>query len=957
MDDVLTNFDHPSRAGGSNGEKPMSSSQPISPSRADDDAQENSKWLKMDCVSKPFRASLTRIILFFGRFSLNHRMATLLAIAFMCFVTLIGTLRFRFQFDYFEGWCPKSGSLAGNICDLRQDFHDSFGYPYEVLDVIVSSDSEDEPEKEGDLALHLDQLYSIYEAVTGVTAEYKNQFYRYEDLCQRGETIFGTSTCMITSSLDFYGLEYGPSLLETIQDDTEPHVTLSNNETRTIFGSLVRPDLYLANTRRSSNETLEFVSAGSMTFRLTPEPTLREAHRAWQLEVNKVLANDFQLEGGWRHSHRSSYTVDYELAWLGIPDAWPLLTTIAVMIVFVVATIGKHPRSLIKSRAWVGIGVLNVVVPLALIGVKGLLLSVGEPFNMFTPTSAFFLVALGVDDVFVFVHEFDRRFDDNFIRKASNKELMQAVLEALETVGLAVTFTSFTDVAVFWLGMMTPFLTIRQFFLDLGLTMLALWLFFIVLSPIFLYWDLIRQRANIPIYSLFAICKEIKTQPAQAEEMGDNAKESEPIASESDVELDKTADKLKLRSTSINGEDPDDNNEIKNEGVAYQIGKVMENTHLQVFIMTIFLLCLAICSYAITQLEEKQLFENQQRTNSYAVQYNSDIKKFYGGFADPMDIHFTDMSNFYRPEVQREAISIALSMVETDYSLGTAPRASMEQFWLSTYTQWIQSDFGNASCTNTSSATTFSACVAEFLETPIYSNFGEHLYFEDGILLESRFFVQISRVQEPYQYPDVYRGLKEVLEKSSESTSLADSVRLVGDVAVLGRCLDYLYEWTLQSLGTALLGCAALFLLFLPVDEAVVAIIASVSILTYTMGLVSIFNIYIDYVALVVCSMIAGFLVDYVAHVSEVFTRARERGERRISQVLPEVMKPVVLGGTTTVLGVLPILMVPSPGYHGFTKIASATVVCGVAISIFVLPIVYSRKPSCSSEHKASNSN
>ena len=107
--------------------------------------------------------------------------------------------------------------------------------------------------------------------------------------------------------------------------------------------------------------------------------------------------------------------------------------------------------------------------------------------------------------------------------------------------------------------------------------------------------------------------------------------------------------------------------------------------------------------------------------------------------------------------------------------------------------------------------------------------------------------------------------------------------------------------------------------------------------------------------------MVVRLGVPEVAHVGSMEApvgppSARERGERRISQVLPEVMKPVVLGGTTTVLGVLPILMVPSPGYHGFTKIASATVVCGVAISIFVLPIVYSRKPSCSSEHKASNS-
>ena len=607
--------------------------------------------IPMDLISRPFRSYMTQAILGIGTFSLNHRRTTLVSIVGISFVLcLLGVLlRFQFEWDWINSWCPQSNQFAGNICQLQKEFVASYGYPYEVFEIIVSSKTGN------DIIDHLDRLYQVYEAINDVSIEYDDGIYTYEDLCFRGDTIYGEQTCMIYSPLDYFGIEYGPELLSAVINDTNPHLTLSQSDTRTIFGSLVRPDLYLSNITMAETQSMmngmdsnttaiQFASSASITFRLTSSPgIMRDIHRQWQLKVHDFLQDEFKLSEEWKISHRSTYTFDHEIAYTGIPAPLPIITTIVVMLVFMICTLGKHPRNSIQSRGWVGIGILLAVVPLALLSVKGFLLLIGQPFNMFTGTTAFFLVALGVDDVYVFVHEFDSHYDHDFVQNATNEQLRDAILDALKTVGMAVTFTSFTDIAVFLLGMLSPFDSMRVFFLDLGLTMLALWFMFIALAPVFLYWDLIRQRENISVLSVRKILQHLRNQSSSDTTMTNNPK----VLSESTSRTTESASsEEEIVATEVDSGTTKD--------IAYHIGKAMENVYLQLLIMISFIAVLAICSYNIPNLEEKTTLDGFQNKGSYVEKYYADAQTLYGGFSDPIDIVFTNMTNIHEQEVQKE---------------------------------------------------------------------------------------------------------------------------------------------------------------------------------------------------------------------------------------------------------------------------------------------------------------
>ena len=93
------------------------------------------------------------------------------------------------------------------------------------------------------------------------------------------------------------------------------------------------------------NATLTYARTASMTFRLTSDPTMLDIHRQWQVELNDFLSKDYSIPGStdWSFSHRSSFSLDYELARMGIPEVLPLVITLFAMTIFVFFTLSKNP--------------------------------------------------------------------------------------------------------------------------------------------------------------------------------------------------------------------------------------------------------------------------------------------------------------------------------------------------------------------------------------------------------------------------------------------------------------------------------------------------------------------------------------------------------------------------------------------------------------------------------------
>ena len=148
---------------------------------------------------------------------------------------------------------------------------------------------------------------------------------------------------------------------------------------------------------------------------------------------------------------------------------------------------------------------------------------------------------------------------------------------------------------------------------------------------------------------------------------------------------------------------------------------------------------------------------------------------------------------------------------------------------------------------------------------------------------------------------------------------------------------------------------AAVGLISLPVLQsgwAVAVLLACVLVIDVELlGLIWCWGMNLNAVTMISLVMAVGLVVDYLAHILHCFTAHGSREpdpRRRMAAALDEVGGAVLLGATTTFVGVLPLAFASSFIYRSFFKLFLSISILGIANGFVVAPcaIVFLTPPS-----------
>ncbi|KAA0198234.1 hypothetical protein HAZT_HAZT002796 [Hyalella azteca] len=140
--------------------------------------------------------------------------------------------------------------------------------------------------------------------------------------------------------------------------------------------------------------------------------------------------------------------------------------------------------------------------------------------------------------------------------------------------------------------------------------------------------------------------------------------------------------------------------------------------------------------------------------------------------------------------------------------------------------------------------------------------------------------------------------------------------------AVLCRALSVVRSTILKAISCAALTMVLICVVFIPNPISSLCVgFAIVSIETGVIGYTSLWGVNFDMMSMIQLIMCVGFSVDFTAHISYSYLAAKvDTPEERVRECLTSLGLPVMQGALSTLIGVLPLMLIPSYMFKTFFK-------------------------------------
>jgi len=149
-------------------------------------------------------------------------------------------------------------------------------------------------------------------------------------------------------------------------------------------------------------------------------------------------------------------------------------------------------------------------------------------------------------------------------------------------------------------------------------------------------------------------------------------------------------------------------------------------------------------------------------------------------------------------------------------------------------------------------------------------------------------------------------------------------------------CLSLLVE----SLAGAMLACSCVALLFFPPQTVFVAIIATCAINVQLLGISQLYGLVIGPCELTTFVMSVGITLDFLIHVIEAAETASGTAKVRVAVALSHITRPIMLSGTSTILGVVVLSFTKQSTLRTFSALTATIVIFGWFHALLFVPVM-----------------
>lgn len=664
-------------------------------------------------------------------------------------------------------------------------------------------------------------------------------------------------------------------------------------------------------------------------------------NRALKWEEKFVDAMDGTDSGSIELYFFANRSFDDELARSVGGDIILFVITYILMISFTCIVLAKKYNAVEMRNGLSLCGI--VIVILAMFTAYGLCSGLGSPFNTLHQVLPFIVVGVGVDDMFIIVATFDAQ-DENL-------ETSERLARAFKRCGMSITYTTVTDVVAFYLGATSSLPAIEAFCYYAGTSILFNFLFQITAFSALLVLDAERIKHNKWDF-LFCFtssrASSLKT-VGSVEGEDKTGKEEEGYHQ---VQIEESNEPMKVVKPI------DDNGNEKKPLTLLQhffseiYFPFISIPTVRVVVVLGFLGLLGACIYGCTRVTQGFDVIDLVPDDSYVRDYVEnarDLDLFIFEQNTPTELVYKDIP-YHQQDTQEEMIRLETEFIELPHNAG--PVTS----WISEFISWARTDDSpykddlNADGYLTDEALFYEA-VNLFLTLPDYSRFDQDVVFETEANMNGIQTIKTSRVQayqidmtEPKEQIEGMEDARDFMDRTfldpkpfcwSSAFSNIETEQIIVDEMVL-------------NLSVALVGVFFVSLFVLVRPSAVILVCILVAMVDVDIiGTMFFWNLQINTVTVVQLVMAVGLVVDYIAHILHYYlTQSWSKSpEERLRDGLVEIGPSVLLGCSTTFLGVIPLAFSSSVIFRTFFRMFFCIIVYGAAHGLILLPAILPSLP------------
>lgn len=626
-----------------------------------------------------------------------------------------------------------------------------------------------------------------------------------------------------------------------------------------------------------------------------------EVVKEWELELVRVLIYDpLPLVHSTLYL-QASRSLDDGLSEVVENDVVKVAVAFSSIIVCAAVTMGRPTR--ISSRF--GLAMLEgIVIGLSIVAGFGISCVVGAIPNSLVLILPFIVIGIGVDDAFVVTGAFDRQEDD---------DIPSRMQKAYDDVGMSITLTSLTDAFAFFFGALSRLPAVSNFCYFATFTLLVVFILHITLYPAFLTLDARRQEAQ-RMDCLFCI-KVSETTPGRGVY------------------------------------------ELLAHGMKNKFAPFLTHDVSRIAIIAFFACLFGISVYGITAIDRTFYLIDLAPDDHYFRQYVINENTYFPLLAFSVSIVHTDVD--FASEIVQRDIETQASLVE-NHVFSRTPMSWYQEFRTyakanSSYAdEWNENDYFTGSM--------FHSAVADFIREPLYQQYVNNIYFDVSGQVQA---AKVTFMMSPgVEVENQMKALVDMRDVEQMSVTVPKAAMSSATFNVYN--LFYIiFEELVQNFSAclAVVIVLAVIILVSPINATIVFFVLGL-VYVDILGGMPMWPVSLNTISIVNLVMAVGLVVDYCAHIAHSFGKQSSLVSRkeRVALALGEIGPGVLLGCTSTFVGILPLAFATSEVFRVFFKMFLMIVLVGGAHGLILLPVLLSIfgdvvEPSVGKEVVSSNTN
>ncbi|KAK9502160.1 hypothetical protein O3M35_012746 [Rhynocoris fuscipes] len=559
----------------------------------------------------------------------------------------------------------------------------------------------------------------------------------------------------------------------------------------------------------------------------------------------------------------------------------------------------------VRSKPILGI-LGNLSAAMGTVAGFGLAIYCGIDFIGINLVSPLLMCSIGIDDTFVMLAAWRR----TPVTASVPERLGNTMSEA----AVSITITSVTDLISLWIGMLSPFPSIRIFCLYSSFAVAFIFV-----------WHI----------TFFAACVAITGYTEQQNRHSLFCIKVDPVS----MSRDRSWWYRVFLAGGINPKEPnnpkDNPDNMMMTFFRDRLAPCLNWWPIKILVLVMFAVYLSGAFYGLTNLQEGLQRRKLSRADSYSIIFYDREDIYFREFPYRMQVVICGDLNYSDPITQDRIENLTKTFEASPY---ISKNSLYTESWLRSFVSYIKRNKEELNVSIDTEPEFIQTLKDLWLFKP--NAFSLDVKFNDNgtRIIASRMMIQAVNISDGNMEKDMVRDLRRIARESSLNVTVFHPYFVFFDQFELVR------PTSIQSMVVGAVIMMIISFIFIPnMLCSLWVAFCIISIETGVAGYMALWSVNLDSISMINLIMCIGFSVDFTAHICYAYMSSKaETSEERIKESLYALGLPIFQGAMSTILGVIALVLAQSYIFLVFFKMIFLVIMFGALHGMFLLPVLLS---------------